>query len=159
MTKAKTYLKSLPKRFFITAFTGMAQGLFVTLIAGTILATVATTQIHPNAQRRTFMQFTSFLQDGNLTVALTGEIDHHCAKEYIRAISAKIEAYTPIICILDFSEVTFIDSSGVAVVINALRDTKRIDGRLLLTGIADQPMKVFRAAGIDKIIEIREVML
>ncbi len=105
------------------------------------------------------MQFTSFLQDGNLTVALTGEIDHHCAKEYIRAISAKIEAYTPIICILDFSEVTFIDSSGVAVVINALRDTKRIDGRLLLTGIADQPMKVFRAAGIDKIIEIREVML
>ena len=105
------------------------------------------------------MQFTSFLQDGNLTVALTGEIDHHCAKEYIRAISAKIEAYTPIICILDFSEVTFIDSSGVAVVINALRDTKRIDGRLLLTGLADQPMKVFRAAGIDKIIEIREVML
>ena len=41
MTKAKTYLKSLPKRFFITAFTGMAQGLFVTLIAGTILAQIA----------------------------------------------------------------------------------------------------------------------
>lgn len=105
------------------------------------------------------MQFTSFLQGGNLTVALTGEIDHHCAKQYIQAISAKIEAYTPVICILDFSEVTFIDSSGVAVVINALRDVKRIDGRLLLTGIADQPMKVFRAAGIDKLVEIREVMI
>lgn len=105
------------------------------------------------------MQFTSFLQGGNLTVALTGEIDHHCAKQYIQAISAKIEAYTPIICILDFSEVTFIDSSGVAVVINALRDLKRIDGRLLLTGIADQPMKVFRASGIDKLIEIREVTI
>ena len=37
------------------------------------------------------MHFTSFLQDGNLTVALTGEIDHHCAKEYIRAIAAKKE--------------------------------------------------------------------
>ena len=105
------------------------------------------------------MQFTSFLQDGNLTVALTGEIDHHCAKQYIRAISAKIEAYTPILCILDFSEVTFIDSSGVAVVINALRDLKRIDGRLLLTGIGSQPMKVFRASGIDKMIEIREVTI
>ena len=36
-----TYLKTLPKRFFITAFSGMAQGLFVTLIAGTILTQIA----------------------------------------------------------------------------------------------------------------------
>lgn len=39
--KAKSYLKALPKRWFITAFSGMAQGLFVTLIAGTILAQIA----------------------------------------------------------------------------------------------------------------------
>ena len=39
--KAKAYLKALPKRYFITAFSGMAQGLFVTLIAGTILAMIA----------------------------------------------------------------------------------------------------------------------
>ena len=39
--KCKEYLKALPKRYFITAFSGMAQGLFVTLIAGTILATLA----------------------------------------------------------------------------------------------------------------------
>jgi len=105
------------------------------------------------------MKFTSFLQDGNLTVVLTGEIDHHCAKHYIRAIAGKVEAYTPAICILDFTEVTFIDSSGVAVVINALRNMKAIGGHLLLTGIAPQPMKVFKAAGIDKIIEIKEVAI
>ncbi|MBQ7831323.1 MAG: PTS sugar transporter subunit IIC [Clostridia bacterium] len=39
--RATAYLKELPKRYFITAFSGMAQGLFVTLIAGTILAQVA----------------------------------------------------------------------------------------------------------------------
>ncbi len=39
--KMKKYLKELPKRYFITAFSGMAQGLFVTLIAGTILSTIA----------------------------------------------------------------------------------------------------------------------
>ena len=39
--KFKSYLKALPKRYFITAFSGMAQGLFVTLIAGTILAQIA----------------------------------------------------------------------------------------------------------------------
>lgn len=35
--KFVNYFKTLPKRYFITAFSGMAQGLFVTLIAGTIL--------------------------------------------------------------------------------------------------------------------------
>ena len=103
------------------------------------------------------MKFNSFLENGNLTVLLTGEIDHHCAKGYIQAIDAKVEAYTPSVCILDFSEVTFIDSSGVAVVINAARAMNRMDGHLLLTGIRQQPMKVFRAAGVDRIIEIREV--
>ena len=104
------------------------------------------------------MKFTSFLQDGRLTVALTGEIDHHRAKQYILAIAAKIEAYAPIECILDFRDVSFIDSSGIAVVINALRAMHQIGGKLLLDGIGSQPMKVFRAAGIEKIVEIKEVV-
>ena len=102
------------------------------------------------------MHLTSFLQDGELTVALTGEIDHHCAKNYISAITAKIEAYTPCRCILDFQEVTFMDSSGIAVVINALRMMTRIEGKLELSGLHGQPMKVFRTSGIDKLVDIKE---
>ena len=104
------------------------------------------------------MHFTSFLEEGRLTVALTGEIDHHCAKAYIQEIAAKIEAYMPEICVLDFREVSFVDSSGIAVVINALRNMTQIEGKLLLTGIAPQPMRVFRASGIDKLAEIREAV-
>lgn len=104
------------------------------------------------------MRFTSFLQDKQLTVALTGEIDHHCAKDYISCIASKIEVYTPQICILDFQEVTFMDSSGIAVVINALRSMTRINGQLILTGLNTQPMKVFRASGIDKLVEIKEAV-
>ncbi len=104
------------------------------------------------------MQFTSFLDDGRLTVALTGEIDHHCAKSYIQAIAGKIEAYTPDVCVLDFQDVTFVDSSGIAVVINALRSMSQIEGRLELTGIAQQPMRVFRASGIDKLVEMKEAV-
>lgn len=105
------------------------------------------------------MHLTSFLQDGRLTVALTGEIDHHCAKDYIQKISAKIEAYTPSVCILDFQDVTFMDSSGIAVVINALRYMTRMEGKLILSGLNSQPMKVFRTSGIDKLIEIEEAVL
>ena len=104
------------------------------------------------------MRLTSFLQDGHLTVVLTGEIDHHCAKTYIQAITAKIEAYTPKLCVLDFQDVTFMDSSGIAVVINALRNMTRIEGKLMLMGLNDQPMKVFRTSGIDKLVEIKEAV-
>ena len=105
------------------------------------------------------MQFTSFLQDGQLTIALTGEIDHHCAKSYIQQITAKIEAYNPGTCVLDFRDVSFVDSSGIAVVINAMRSMAQIGGQLCLTGLGAQPMKVFRAAGIDKLVKIREAVL
>lgn len=105
------------------------------------------------------MQLTSYLDSGKLTVALTGEIDHHRAKGYIQSITGKIEAYNPNICILDFQEVTFMDSSGIAVVINALRCMARIEGKLELSGIGRQPMKVFQTSGIDKLVQIREAVL
>ena len=102
------------------------------------------------------MHLTSYLQDGTLTVALTGEIDHHCAKTYIQSITAKLEAYKPRICILDFGEVTFMDSSGIAVVINALRNMSKIEGELAISGLNPQPMRVFRTSGIDKLVNIKE---
>ncbi|MBR3978846.1 MAG: STAS domain-containing protein [Oscillospiraceae bacterium] len=105
------------------------------------------------------MRLTSYLQDSRLTIELTGEIDHHCAKSYIQTIASKIEAYTPQTCILDFEQVTFMDSSGIAVAINALRNMGRIGGSLLITGICGQPLKVFKASGIEKIVEIKECVL
>ena len=105
------------------------------------------------------MRFTSFLDNGRLTVALTGEIDHHCAKYYIQAIAAKIESYTPEECILDFQQVPFMDSSGIAVVINALRIMTRINGVLALSGLSGQPLRVFRASGMDRLINLKEALL
>jgi anti-anti-sigma factor len=48
------------------------------------------------------------------------------------------------------------DSSGIAVVINTLRTMSQINGELCLAGLHNQPMKVFRASGIDKLVEIKE---
>lgn len=105
------------------------------------------------------MQFTSYLENGRLTIALAGEIDHHRAKKYMQAIASKIEAYMPKTCVLDFQDVGFVDSSGIAVVISALRGMNRIGGTLMLCGLGDQPLKVFRMSGIDKLIEIKEGIL
>lgn len=104
------------------------------------------------------MNLTSFLQNGKLTIVLTGEIDHHCAKRYITSITSKIDAYMPAVCNLDFTDVTFVDSSGIAVVINALRSMAQIEGRLTLSGIKEQPLRVFQASGLDKLVEMKEVI-
>lgn len=102
------------------------------------------------------MQLTSYLQNRELTIVLSGEIDHHYAKVYIENITSKIEVYAPSVCILDFQDVTFMDSSGIAVVINALRCMTRLGGDLLLEGLSEQPLKIFKMAGIEKIVKIRE---
>ena len=62
------------------------------------------------------MQLTSFLQNGQLTIALDGEIDHHRARKVIESIESKIEVYTPDVCVLDFRDVSFMDSSGIGMI-------------------------------------------
>ena len=102
------------------------------------------------------MNLTSFLQDKHLTVALRGEIDHHSAKDIMRVVGNKIELYLPRVCVLDFREVGFMDSSGIAIVISAIRHMREIGGKVLLRDVPAQPMKVLLASGIDKIVQIEE---
>jgi stage II sporulation protein AA (anti-sigma F factor antagonist) len=92
-----------------------------------------------------------------LTARVSGEIDHHAARHLMRELDRAIESRSPLTLVLDLGGVSFMDSSGIAVVINALRCMKQIDGRLELSGIQAQPMRVFQASGVDKIIQIQEV--
>ena len=100
------------------------------------------------------MQMTSFLQDKQLTIALCGEIDHHGARSVLRMIANKIDQFMPTLCILDFKGVTFMDSSGIAIVIHAYRRMQELQGVLKLKQVPPQPMKVLEAAGMKKIISI-----
>ena len=102
------------------------------------------------------MNLTSFLQDKRLTIALKGEIDHHSAKDTMRVVGNKIDLYLPVVCVLDVREVGFMDSSGIAIVISAIRHMREIGGKVLLRDVPAQPMKVLLASGIDKIVQIEE---
>ncbi len=102
------------------------------------------------------MRLTSFVQDRHLTLMLRGEIDHHGAKEIMAAITDKVDRYLPLHCVLDFEEVRFMDSSGIAVVLHALRRMNALGGKLVLRNIPPQPYKVLRAAGIERLTVIKE---
>ncbi len=100
------------------------------------------------------VQLTSFLQDKRLTIVLEGEIDHHGAKNSLYNIGDKIDQFMPMVCVLDFSGITFMDSSGIAIVIHTYRHMKELGGMLKLKNVAPQPWRVFSAAGIDRIVEV-----
>ena len=102
------------------------------------------------------MNVTSYVQDKHMTLVLSGEIDHHAARQVMAQITAKLDAYLPTECVLDFGEVRFMDSSGIAVVIHTLRSMRELEGRLILTNIPPQPLKVLQAAGIGRLTELPE---
>lgn len=101
------------------------------------------------------MNLTSFLQEKQLTICLTGEIDHHSAREILDILGRKVDSYLPARCVLDYKEVTFMDSSGIAIVLFALRRMRELEGTLELRNIAPQPYKVMKASGLDKLIELK----
>ena len=100
------------------------------------------------------MHILSFLDAGKMTIVLEGEIDHPRAKAYIEAISGKLELYAPASCVLDFSDVSFMDSSGIALIINTLRTMTKMEGTLAITGLQNQPLRIIQVAGIDKLVSI-----
>ena len=101
------------------------------------------------------MYVRSYLQSGNLTFTLSGDIDHHEARRALKTISEKIDSSMPHNCVLDFQEVPFMDSSGIAIVIFCVRRMRELGGTLALSNVQQQPMRVLDAAGIRQITEIR----
>ena len=101
------------------------------------------------------MAFTSYLENGCLTVVLTGEIDHQCAKSCIDAIASKIEVYTPRECVLDFGEVSFMDSSGIGLVMGRYRQMKLLGGMLKVINIPDHMYRIFAMSGLEALGVLR----
>jgi len=87
-----------------------------------------------------------------MVVRIGGEIDHHGAKRTLQGIADKIDQYMPMVCVLDFKNVVFMDSSGIAVIIHTYRRMKELGGVLRLRQVSVQPWKVLHAAGIDRIV-------
>ena len=67
---------------------------------------------------------------GTLAAYLTGKIDHHAAQALRREIDAQIDARMPELLTMDFSGVTFMDSSGVGLILGRGRHISALGGRL-----------------------------
>lgn len=92
--------------------------------------------------------------DRNLLLELSGELDHHGAKNALRELELAVDAALPRLLVLDLTGVTFMDSSGIAVLLRALRQMDQLGGNLRVVGIPPQPRRVLDAAGIGRLITL-----
>ena len=87
-----------------------------------------------------------------LVAELAGEVDHHMSaalrKVLDREIREKAEERTPIYLIFDFGGVTFMDSSGIGVVMGRYNTVNVTGGRVYITGCDPYVKRILEMAGV-----------
>ena len=92
---------------------------------------------------------------GEVTTAyLSGEIDHHSAAAMRAEIDNAAELNLPALLVLDFTRVSFMDSSGIGLVMGRYRNLSKRGAKLHITGASPQIYKVMRLSRIEKLATI-----
>lgn len=95
-------------------------------------------------------------QGRNLLLELKGELDHHGAKAAMVQIEFALDTALPKKLVLDFADVSFMDSSGIAVVLKAQRRMSSAGGVVSLKNVPPQAKKVFDTAGLTRLIAMEQ---
>ena len=101
------------------------------------------------------MEINAKTADRNLLLELSGEIDHHGARNAIRELELAVDTALPKKLVLDMTGVTFMDSSGIALILRAQQRMQLLDGSLLVCNVPQQAKRVLDAAGIGRLVTIR----
>ena len=87
-----------------------------------------------------------------VAISLEGELDHHAAKNAISRIANIIDLELPMSVTLDLKGLSFMDSSGIALVLHTYRRLNDFSARLKIENVPNQGYKVLNAAGIPRLI-------
>ena len=91
-------------------------------------------------------------QDKKLIVYLIGELDHHSSEEVRVKIDDRIDRDNINSLIMNFKDVTFMDSSGIGVVIGRFKKLQGRGGKVCVIEVNNRVDKVFKLSGLYKII-------
>ena len=100
------------------------------------------------------MKVYSAYREGRLTIYLHGELDHHEVRRSMEAIERLLDEYLPRECILDLTHLSFMDSSGIALILKMHRRMRECGGRAWVENADAQPMRVIDASGIERLVRI-----
>lgn len=99
------------------------------------------------------MQISFTTQERNLIVTIEGEVDHHTSVEIRERVDREYQRRRARNIIFDFSNIRFMDSSGIGVLMGRYRNVMILGGNVALYGVGDQVDRVLSISGIYKIMK------
>ncbi|PDO10189.1 MAG: anti-sigma F factor antagonist [Candidatus Reconcilbacillus cellulovorans] len=93
---------------------------------------------------------------GALIVRLGGELDHHTAGEVRARIDSAMARGDTRDLVLSLKNLTFMDSSGIGVVLGRYRQLARRGGRLVICDVSPAVLRLFELSGLLKILAVEE---
>lgn len=93
-------------------------------------------------------------EDKLLILEMTEEIDHHVAEKIRTKADDEITRYMPRKVVLDFNNVTFMDSAGIGMVLGRYKMINMLGGTLEMRNVNTSIKKIFEMSGITKICKI-----
>ena len=93
--------------------------------------------------------------NGAAVAVLSGEIDHHNAKELRSQLDRFIISAQPRELVIDMGGITFMDSSGIGLIMGRSKLIKECGGRLEVLNPQPYIRRVLKLAGIERIVKIR----
>lgn len=93
------------------------------------------------------------IQEEIVYAYLSGEIDHHSAVQIRQTIDESVIQANAARLVLDFAAVTFMDSSGIGLVMGRFRLMQETGGTVALQNLPSPIRKVMKLAGLDKLAE------
>ncbi len=91
-----------------------------------------------------------------LVVTMRGELDHHNASRVRQELEARFSAAGVRNLIFDLSELRFMDSSGLGILIGRYKTVSALGGQTRIAAPTEQADRLLRLAGIYKIIPVFE---
>ena len=101
------------------------------------------------------MEIKTKRSDRNLLLEFNGEMDHHGARNALKELERIVDSALPRTLILDMQHVTFMDSSGIALILRAQQRLQLLDGSVLVCNVPAQAKRVLDAAGIGRLVTIQ----
>ncbi|MFL0269766.1 anti-sigma F factor antagonist [Candidatus Clostridium radicumherbarum] len=95
-------------------------------------------------------------EEEKLVVFMMGELDHHSAEEVRSKIDDRLDRESIAKLILDFKDVSFMDSSGIGVVIGRYKKMTAKNGKICIANVNNSVKRVFDLSGMFKIIKVYE---
>ena len=99
-----------------------------------------------------FMEYNYIENQKVLIFRITEEIDEFKAKEIRRKADYEIERFMPKRVIFDFNSVSFMDSSGIGMVIGRYKQTSLLGGKMELANLRPSVRKIFEMSGVLRLI-------